>query len=103
MRVYWRYTRERYGARGATEMATYVALSTINAQMSGWQVLARGTDKAAVEQAADAAIAAEHVDPTNIYRDTLSKNLRVVSLTNARRIAGRCALGECDHDHGVDE
>lgn len=83
-------------------MTTYVALSTINAQASGWDVLARGTDKTAVERAADERIAAEYPNPTDIYRDTLQKNLTVVSLTQARRIAGRCVLGECDHDHMED-
>lgn len=77
-------------------MATeYVAISTVNAQMSGWQVLARGSDRAMVEQQASDGIAG-----TDIYAQTLRINLRIVSKTAARRLAGRCALNECDHDHG---
>ena len=82
-------------------MATYVALSTINAQMSWWTVLARGTDRVTVEQDGFAAIAERYPSPTDIYRDTLQKNMTTVSLTRARRIAGRCRLDECDHDHDL--
>lgn len=82
--------------------AEYVAISTINAQMSGWDVLARGSDKSAVEQAGYDRIGADYPDHTDIYSDTLRKNLVTVSLSKARQIAGRCALGECDHDHGYD-
>ena len=76
-------------------MATYIALSTINAQASGWEVLARGSVKSMVEECAWASIVG-----SDIYADTLRKNLTIVSLTKARKIASRCALGECDHDHG---
>lgn len=79
-------------------MATYVAISTINAQLSGWDVLARGSDKSAVEQQAW-----DGISGSDIYADTLRKNLTVVSLTKARKLAGRCALNECDHDHGPDD
>ena len=77
------------------QAAEYIAISTTNAQANGWNVLARGADKAQVEQSADASIVG-----SDIYAETLRKNLRIVSKTTARRIAGRCALNECDHDHG---
>ena len=81
----------------ARTAAEYVALSTINARMTGWDVLARGSDKPAVEQQAWDAIVGN-----DIYADTLRKNLRVVSRSAALRLAGRCALNECPHDHGFD-
>jgi hypothetical protein len=78
-------------------MAQYVAITTVNAQQSGWDVLARGTDKDAVRQEAWDSIVG-----SDIYADTYRKNLTVLSLTKARRVAGRCALGECEHDHGYE-
>lgn len=83
----------------ARKAAEYVAISTINAQMSGWDVLARGTDPRDVAEAAYAEIDRQYPNRLDIYSDTLRKNVVVTSLTKARRIAGRCALGECDHDH----
>lgn len=87
----------------ARKAAEYVAISTINAQMSGWDVLARGIDKGAVEATGYDQIDVLYPNRTDIYGDTLRKNLMVVSLSKARQIAGRCSLGECDHDHGYDE
>ena len=78
-------------------MAEFIAISTINAQMSGWEVLARGADKATVHDEAWDSLVGD-----DIYADTLRKNLRVVSKSAALRIAGRCALDECDHDHGAE-
>lgn len=78
-------------------MPEYVAITTINAQTSDYRVVARGTDKDVVRDVARAAI-----DGVDIYAETEHKNLRVLSKTQARRLAGRCALGECDHDHGHD-
>lgn len=78
------------------QTAEYIAISTYNSQ-HGWTVIARGSDKTAVSQDADAAITG-----TDIYAETLRKNLTVVSKTVARRMAGRCALGECDHQHDID-
>lgn len=83
-------------------MATYIAMSTINAQASGWDILARGTDKAAVEADGFAEVERRYPDRLDIYSDTMRANFVVVSLTRARRMAGRCALGECAHEHDVD-
>lgn len=81
----------------------YVALSTINAQASGWEVLARGPDRDAVLLAALGEIDRQYPDRTDIYNDTLRANLRVDGLVTARAVAGRCALGECSHDHDDQE
>lgn len=78
---------------------TYVAITTIDG--GAWNEIARGHSRATVESDAwnimDQRTARRGWH--NIYDDTERKNLRIVSLTTARRIAGKCALGECDHSH----
>lgn len=74
-------------------MATYLALTTLNSQTSGWSVLAYGEGgkdmKARVEEAARAQIGDIRTDyGTDIYAETKHKNLRVVSKTTAKRKYG---------------
>lgn len=62
-------------------MRTYVALTSINYQSNGYTALVVGHDKAQVEQKARGIIG----DNTNIYADTMHKNLVVLSKTAAKR------------------
>lgn len=72
---------------------TYYALTTQNAQMSGWSIRATGTDKEQVRRDAEGEIerlCGPLVQPvgTNIFTDTELKNLVVVSETVAKRRYG---------------
>jgi len=74
-----------------TKMATYIAFSTTNFQMSGMSVYAVADTKAAAEVEAEERIVKENgplaqTCGTNIYTDTLMKNLRVVSKSKAQRL-----------------
>ena len=70
--------------------AIYIALTTTNAQQSGWKVIAYGEDVDAVEAKARELIG----DPAgltpgsvrDIYAETEHKNLRVVSKTAAKKL-----------------
>lgn len=83
----------------ARKTPEYVALSTYNAQTGGYVVLARGHGKVEIACKGDAEIDRRYPDRLNIWGDTLRKNLHVVSISQARRTVGLCALGECDHFH----
>lgn len=73
-------------------MATYYALTTLNEQTNGWDIVALGADKAATLEAAYADIYRRNGSGPNrvhdIYTDTELKNLVVVSQTVARRRYG---------------
>ena len=62
-------------------MATYYALTTENAAMQGWNILAIADTKADAEARGNAAIGTG----TDIFSDTRRKNLTVLSATAARR------------------
>ena len=64
-------------------MATYIALTTTNAQQNGFEIIAAGPNKAKVEEAAKSIIGTG-----DIYRETEQKNLVVVSKTAAKRNYG---------------
>lgn len=70
-------------------MAEYVAVSTTNAQQNGWEAIVTGNNKKAIEEAAKRRIESDHtVRSTNtidIYGETLLRNLRVVSKSEAKR------------------
>ena len=69
-------------------MATYVALTTTNAQ-SGWELLAERTTRDAAWRAGEDALDRRYGLPCDrahdIYEDTERKNLTVLSLTTALR------------------
>ena len=74
-------------------MATYYALTTQNSQMSGWSIVAHGTDQAAVREDAYRILSGRpdgdcSARVQDIYLDTELKNLRIVSKTRARRCYG---------------
>lgn len=72
-------------------MATYIALTTHNYQMSGMNiVIAAGTNEQIVRDYAERKISERLVTPigTDIYADTELKNLRVVSKTKAQKLYG---------------
>jgi len=70
----------------STETRTYYALTTQNAQLLGWRIVAIG---ATIEQAAREALAAlPPLRVDDLYTQTDHRNLRVVSETVARRRYG---------------
>lgn len=73
-----------------TRKYTYIALTTHNAQMSGYNmVLAAGHDKAAVASKAREIIGDIRTEyGTDIYKETEHKNLIVVSKTRAKKEFG---------------
>jgi len=62
-------------------MRTYFVISTINAQIEGWTIYGQGTKGECHQIRLN--------DPafqgTDIYADTLNKNSRIVSRTEAKR------------------
>lgn len=73
----------------ARSQPLYIALTTTNAQVHGWKVLAYGHDAAKVQSKAEELIGDIRTDAgTDIYRETEHKNLRVVSKTTAKRSYG---------------
>lgn len=70
-------------------MATYVAVTTTNAQQNGWREVITGSDKAEVQEKAERQICGNQYDgPKDIYTQTELRNLRVVSKTEAKRTFG---------------
>ena len=72
---------------------TYYALTTQNAQMLGWRIVALGSDSTTVRQQAEAEIEQRNgalVQPvgTNIHTETELRNLVVVSEATARQRYG---------------
>lgn len=69
-------------------MATYLAITTTNPE-HGYEVLAYGSDKEKVREAAEEQIGDIRRDyGTDIYAETRHKNLRVVSKTKAKLALG---------------
>jgi len=66
-------------------MATYYAITTINAQ-HGWEVVCSGSDKAVVRELAEREICGDQWDHVkDIYVQTKLKNLAVLSKTDMQR------------------
>lgn len=80
----------------------YVALTTVNPQF-GWTMLYRSSDRDDAEAHALDEIDRRNGSGPSIWKDVEQRNLVVLPLGKARKVAGRCALGECDHDHGDNE
>ena len=70
---------------------TYIATSTTNLEMCGLRILAVAPSRQEAEAKAQAAIAAEG-PPTDIYVNTLQKNLRVHSRSALARKIGAATL-----------
>jgi hypothetical protein len=66
-------------------MANYLALSTTNYSQNGYTVYAESTDKQDARSKAEKVIVDSEA---GIYRETLLKNLTVVSKTDAKRKYG---------------
>jgi len=69
-------------------MATYVAITTTNAQ-HGWSKVATGSNKKEVLAKAEQIICGDQMDQVkDIYTQTKMSNLKVVSKTVAKRTYG---------------
>lgn len=67
-------------------MATYLALTTINAQANGWHIIADGKTRDETEEYAYRVL--DQGDRLDIENDTERANLKVVSITTAQRTFG---------------
>ena len=62
-------------------LRTYFVISTINSRVEGWSIFGQGTKEECKKiQLTDSAF-----QGTDIYADTLNKNSRIVSKTEAKR------------------
>lgn len=66
-------------------MKTYIAITTENAALLGWTMIACGPDRATLLREAEQAVTPGTQAARDIYTETRLKNLRVVTLTEARR------------------
>jgi hypothetical protein len=74
------------GREGLIEMATYIALTTLNYQQNGYREVLRGSNKADLEKQAREQIgdvATEY--GTDIHKVTEQRNLIVISKSEASR------------------
>lgn len=94
--VWQNVKKERQAQKRRRRKALYLALSTINARANGFRIIAAGHDKAAVENAARAAIG----NGIDIYSDTYRKNLAIVSKTVAKRKFGVNWEDPCNPPYG---
>jgi len=60
---------------------TYFVISTTNAQIEGWSIFGQGTK----EECKKIQLTHSSFQGTDIYADTLNKNSRIVSTTEAKR------------------
>lgn len=66
-------------------MATYFALTTLNAQMSGWRVVAQADTRTEAEKQGKAWVDSQRAGQTDLYWQTYDRNLTVLSKTRAIR------------------